>query len=195
MASTITLTPTADNIVTVWEAASDSHRSSGMEWYAFAHRFALDISGGDIARGAGVIAALSPNKAWDVNMRLAARAFQDGEASGTLGTAVRKANAILAGADPLAVMGNGLKTRNFYVNIAQPDSAEAVTIDRHAYDIALGERNAENKRVGLTPTRYAAFAAAYVEAAARLGVLPLQVQAVTWETWRERWAWRKSPAA
>lgn len=190
--SLVTLAPTAENILAIFHGASDAHRASGMAWYADAHRFALEISGGDIKRGAGVLAALSPNKAWDVNMRLAARAFQDGVATGTLGVACGKANAILAGADPLDVMGKGLKTRNFYVNILDPQGAEAVTIDRHAYDIALGERNAENKRVSLTPTRYAAFCEAYRAAADALGILPLELQAVTWEAWRERWAWRKS---
>lgn len=187
----VTLTPTAENILAVWEDATDAHRDSGMAWYDFAHDFALRISGGDIVRGAGVVAALSPNKAWDQNMILAERAFHDGAASGTLGVAVRKANAILAGADPVDVLGNGLKTRNFYQNIARPDCPEAVTIDRHAYDVALAERNSDNKRYALTPTRYAAFCEAYRDAALRLGILPLQVQAVTWETWRARWAWRK----
>lgn len=188
------LTPVAENVLTVWESATDAHRDSGMAWYGAAHEFALEISGGDITRGAGVLAALSPNKAWDVNMRLAARAFLDGSASGTLGNAVGKANAILGGSDPLDVLGNGLKTRNFYLNIARPGCPEAVTIDRHAYDVALAERNPDNKRLGLTPTRYAAFAETYREAAMAVGVLPLQMQAVTWEAWRTVWAWRKTVA-
>lgn len=191
MTKGITLTPAAENVLAVWESATAEHRESGMAWYETAHAFAAEISGGDIVRGAGVIAALSPNKAWDVNMRLAARAFADGSASGTLGNACMKANAILAGADPLDVLGNGLKTRNFYLNIARPGCPEAVTIDRHAYDVALAERNPDNKRLGLTPTRYAAFAEAYRVAATEAGILPLQMQAVTWEAWRAVWAWRK----
>lgn len=186
------LTPTVENVLTVWHEATDTQRESGMGWYDFAHDFALDISDGDITRGAGVIAALSPNKAWDQNMILARRAFDNGQASGTLGNAVGKANAILAGADPLDVLGNGLKTRNFYLNIARPECAEAVTIDRHAYDVALGERNAENKRLSLTPGRYEAFCVSYRDAAQEVGVIPQQMQAVTWEAWRDRWAWRKS---
>lgn len=192
MAKGITLTPTVENVLTVWEDATDAQRDSGMNWYEFAHAFALEISGGDITRGAGVIAALSPNKAWPVNMTLARRAFEDGEASGTLGNAVGKANAILAGSDPLEVLGNGLKTRNFYLNIRRPECAEAVTIDRHAYDVALGERNAENKRLSLTPGRYEAFCEVYRLAALETGVIPQQMQAVTWEAWRDRWAWRKA---
>lgn len=189
--SLATLTPTAANVLAVWETATADHRASGMEWYALAHRIAHDISGGDIVRGAGVLAALSPQKEWNLNIRLAARAFETGVASGNTGNANGKANAILAGANPLDVLGNGLKTRNFYMNILDPECADAVTIDRHAYDVALAERAEGNKRVSLTPTRYAAFTAVYVEAADTLGILPHQLQAVTWEAWRAVWAWKK----
>jgi hypothetical protein len=189
--SAAVLNPTAENVLRVWETATDVHRENGMAWYALAHRIAHDISGGDIVRGAGVLAALSPQKEWNLNIRLAARAFETGVATGNTGPCNAKANAILAGANPLDVMGNGLKTRNFYVNILDPECADALTIDRHAYDVALAARAENNKRLGLTPTRYAAFAAAYVGAADTLGILPHQLQAVTWEAWREVWAWQK----
>lgn len=191
MASKIILTPTAENVLAVWESSNDSHRESGLNWYAFAHAFARDIADGDIVRGAGVIAALSPQKEWGLNMRLAARAFDTGIATGNTGPCNDKANAILAGADPLAVMGNGLKTRNFYLNILDPEGREAVTIDRHAYDVALGKRAVGNKRYSLTPTRYAAFASAYIAAADVAGILPHQMQAVTWESWAAEYRWKK----
>lgn len=189
---TVTLSPAAENVLTVWESATADHRASGMEWYALAHTFAHKIASGDIVRGAGVIAALSPQKEWGLNMRIAERAFQTGVAVGNTGNANGKANAILAGANPLDVLGNGLKTRNFYLNILDPECAEAVTIDRHAYDVALAERNPDNKRLGLTPKRYAAFAEAYRLAAVEAGILPQQMQAVTWEAWRSVWAWKKA---
>lgn len=185
------LKPTAENILTVLENATPDQHASGMDWYAFAHTFATDIAAGDIVRGAGVIAALSPQKEWGLNMRLAARAFAEGVATGNTGNCNDKANAILAGANPLDVLGNGLKTRNFYLNILDPSDAHPVTIDRHAYDIALGERAVGNKRLGLTPTRYDAFCEAYRVAASVAGILPQQLQAVTWETWRSQWAWKK----
>lgn len=188
---TTILTPTAENVLAVWKSATAAQVESGMAWYSDAHDFARRIAAGDVSRGAGVVAALSPQKEWGLNMRLAARAFADGRATGNTGNACDKANAILAGAEPLSVMGKGLKTRNFYANILNPQDAQAVTIDRHAYDVALGERAVGNKRLGLTPTRYDAFAAAYIGAADVLGVLPHQVQAVTWEAWRDEWAWKK----
>lgn len=191
MSKGIILNPTAANVLTVWETATDDHRVSGMGWYALAHEIAHEISGGDIVRGAGVLAALSPQKEWGLNIRLARRAFETGVATGNTGNACDKANAILAGANPLDVMGNGLKTRNFYMNILDPECVESVTIDRHAYDVALAERSADNKRVSLTPKRYETFASAYRAAALELGILPQQLQAITWEAWRAVWAWKK----
>jgi len=190
----MTLAPTAANIIAVWEEASIAQHESGMGWYDEAHEIARDISGDIAWKGAGVLAALSPNKAWNMNIILARRAFRDGQASGSMGVACAKADQILGGAEPLSVMGNGLKTRNFYLNILNPSDPFPVTIDRHAYDVALGVRNAENKRLSLTQKRYDAFARVYREAAHTLGVLPQQVQAVTWETWRDKWAWRKVAA-
>lgn len=197
---TNTLTPTADNIIAVWNLATDAQVSAGLTWYAEAHNLALDLASGDAVKGAGVLAALSPQEEWTRNIVLARRAFSaEGLNGGTLGRSVANAHRILAGEHPLDVLGNGdpkraLKTRAFYANIADPSDAVTVTIDRHAFDVALNKRADANKRVGLTPTRYTAWSDAYRAAADTLGVLPQQVQAVTWETWRQRWAWKKAAA-
>jgi hypothetical protein len=191
------LTPTADNIIDVWNRATAEQVSSGLTWYADAHDLALDLADGDAVKGAGVLAALSPQEAWTRNIVLARQAFStEGLQGGTLGRSIANAARILAGEHPLDVLGNGdarkaLKTRAFYANIVDPADSFTVTIDRHAFDVALNLRAADNKRVGLTPTRYAAFSEAYRAAADTLGVLPQQVQAVTWTAWRERWAWKK----
>ena len=62
-----------------------------------------------------------------------------------------------------------------------------VTIDGHARNIAYAER------VGLTDDRtnigvreYRALQAAYEEAARRIGLMPYQLQAITWRVWRDR---------
>lgn len=193
----VEVTPTAANVLAVWERATAEQVSEGMEWYGMAHTLALELSPDDVRKGAGVLAALSPNESWERNMFLARQTFAEGRLTGgTLGNSVAKANAILGAApyradiDPLEVMGKGLKTRSFYGNIADPLDDSIVTIDRHAYDVALDLKNAENVRLGLTAKRYEAFSAAYRGAARSLGILPSQVQAVTWVAWRSRWAWR-----
>ena len=187
----VEVTPTAANILAVWNRATAEQIAEGMEWYGVAHTLALELSPADVHRGAGILAALSPNESWERNVILARRTIaENGLTGGTLGNSVTKANAILAGAEPLSVMGKGLKTRSFYVNIADPLDDTTVTIDRHAYDVALDLKNAENDRLSLTPKRYEAFSVAYRGAARTLGILPSQVQAVTWVAWRSRWAWR-----
>ncbi len=77
------------DIVSTWRRTTDDQRRRGTDWYYAAHELAFMLSGGDVARGAGVIAALSANKAWDINQRLAARAFT-GDASGHVGDALGK---------------------------------------------------------------------------------------------------------
>lgn len=185
------LNPTSDNVLAVYDRATSGQIERGMAWYEVARGIARGIANGDVRMGAGVLAALSPNESWPRNIVLARQAFENGVASGTLGNSCLKANAIMAGAVPLDVMGKGLKTRNFFANIFDPECAESITIDRHAYDVALDMRNVENKRLCLTPKRYAAFGAAYLDAASKVGILPNQLQAITWETWRDKWAWKK----
>lgn len=189
------LQPDADNIIRVFERATADQRLAGMTWYHDAHGAAASLDPDNPRRAAGVIAALSPQLSWPRNLELAARAYADGKASGTLGRSVEQANQILAGADPLDVL-RGPKVRAFYAVIADPDDPENVVIDRHAVDIAVGKRQSTRQRDHAYPLgrrgRYARFVDAYRKAAALLGLLPHQVQAVTWVAWRDQYAGTRS---
>lgn len=186
-----TLQPSADNIVRVFEDATAEQRDAGMSWYHDAHGAAASLDPDNPRRAAGVIAALSPQMWWARNLEMAARAYADGEASGTLGRSVAQANAILAGADPLDVL-RGPKVRAFFALIADPDDPDNVVIDRHAVDIAVGRRQSVRERDHAFPlarrNRYVRFADAYRAAARLLGVTAAQVQAVTWVAWRDQYA-------
>ena len=72
--------------------------------------------------------------------------------------------------------------RTFYGNIVNP-WGEGVTIDRHAYDIAVGIRHG-NTRPGIGKRVYREFSAAYIAAAHECGIFPLEMQAITWTVWR-----------
>jgi hypothetical protein len=172
-----------ENILAVWDRATPAHKASGMQWYSHAHELALMVGQGDASKGAGVIAAFSANTGWGQNMRLAL-AKSAGQEVGHLKTVLTKVEAIWEGANPLAVLGNGLKTLNFYLNIFQPDHSGPVTIDRHAHDIARAEVWGSEDRGLSAGTRYAILADAYRDAATLRGVRPHEMQAVTWETWR-----------
>lgn len=143
----------------------------------------------------GVISALSPRVNWGLNIRLAERMLASGGTMqrGCLTVNLRKARAIYAGADPLEVM-TAPKTANFYRAIMS-GGADGIVIDRHAYDIAMGQRHADKPgqenpvRPSLTPKQYQTFADAYTRASVILSrefgpVSPSDVQALTWEWWR-----------
>lgn len=168
------------NIITVWERATDDQLTRGRAWYRVAHGLADQMSEGNVVAGAGVIAALSAQKSWALNTRMACRAFETGELYGHTADALGKAAKIMAGVDPAEVLPMTLKTGNFYRTILDPDDPDAVVIDRHAHDVAVGKRYGIKNRGLHNKTRYATLAHAYREAARRLGEMPSTVQAVTW---------------
>ena len=189
------LLPTVDtlvaNIVWTYNESSEQDRSEGIEWYAYAHLFADRIAP-SVKVGAGVLAALSPQVSWSMNQRLARNACQYRKFTGQTGANVRKARAIINGHNPTDVFDSdrlerGCKVRAFYACILDPNNAHHVVIDRHAFDIALGcfDHGIDGHvldRIG----GYEYFADAYRKAGAELGLLPLQVQAITWLAWRRR---------
>lgn len=180
------LTPRVWHVLDALETATPAEHAAGRDWYADAQRTAARI-GPDIVTGAGVLAALSPQTSWPRNIELAERAFREDGATGQTSDNVSKANRILYGhASPLDVLG-GNKVRAFYRAILDPSDPDPVVIDRHAFDVAIGmvTDNATRgilSRVGV----YELYAAAYREAAhiAGDGLIPSQVQAITWVAWR-----------
>jgi hypothetical protein len=168
------------NIIYTYGHATPDQWERGKTWYRQANQLAQMISGGDVVKGAGVIAALSSNKRWSTNTDLAARAFLRGEPSGHVGDALTKAARIMAGERPTDVLPMASKTGQFYLCIVNPEDPHAVCVDRHAHDVAVGARYGNENRGLSSKTRYQVIANAYREAARRMDVLPLTVQAVCW---------------
>ena len=99
-----------------------------------------------------------------------------------------------------ASLGEQHKVRNFYNNIFSPNSAHGdVTIDTHAVAAALlrplsggslevmhnfGSSGAASSSVFGSKGTYGIYAEAYRRAAAQRGVLPRQMQSITWEAVR-----------
>lgn len=168
------------NILATYHVATSDQRLRGAQWYVTAHELAGLISDGDFVKGAGVIAALSANKSWPENQRLATRAFVTGTPSGHVGNAIEKATRILSGESPESVLPMDAKTGNFYLCIADPNHPTAVCVDRHAHDIAVGRRFGNDDRGLSTRGRYGALADAYRAAARKVGLNPATLQAITW---------------
>ena len=167
------------NIVAAWRAATDDQMCRGRAWYGVANQLAGMIGVGDVRKGAGIIAALSANKRWEHNVTLAQRCAA-GDVRGHVADALAKVRAIMAGADPADVLPMHAKTGHFFRCIADPRDAGAIVIDRHAHDVAVGERYGDRDRGLSNRNRYATLADAYRRAARELGELPVTVQAVTW---------------
>jgi hypothetical protein len=173
------------NVLAVWNSATADQEAEGRRWYPMAHGLAEMMCDGDARMGAGLIAALSPQTSWWLNVELAADAYDTGRPSRHVGDALSKAAKILAGMDPADVLPMERKTGQFFRCIADPSDPEAVCIDRHAHDIAVGEPFGDRPR-GLTAHgRYRLLADVYRDVARSVGELPSTVQAVTWVVWRE----------
>lgn len=166
----------AAHVMMVYRRATDADRAHGMGWYAMAHDIAREAR--TVPMGAGILSALSPRMPWVRNVQLARVAFTTPLTGGGLTRSIENARRILAGEDPMDVLG-GMKTRAFFTNILDPDDDWTVTVDTHAIKIA-GIPNRDSVGKGL----YMAIADGYREAAEYVGILPQQMQAITWTTYR-----------
>jgi hypothetical protein len=171
-----------ENIIACYSRGTFDQIRTGAAWYDSAHALALELSPGDVWRGAGVIAAFSPLQQWELNVRNARNAFATGIATGHTKQMCSQAQRILDGAHPLDVLG-GQKTRAFAAAIADPHGSTIATIDRHAHDIAVGRVFTEKTRV-IGKRVFNEMSESYSIAARELGFSVAQTQAITWVIWR-----------
>lgn len=161
----------------------------GLAWYDTANKFAAELAAEfdlTLDQAAGVIAALSPQKRWDENQRIARLFCETGYAAHT-GCQTAKATACITATSKTTISRvlGGLKTRCFYDNIARPTTSEHITIDRWAIRAAGWDRNR------VTPNQYAKLESVYRKTTERwnksegMNLRPLQVQAIVWCAIRE----------
>ncbi len=185
-----------DQILSVYNSATPDQLTAGLAWYAVgAQQVCADIQAAALAangkrlfhsQAAGILAALSPATGWGDNVSGAIEHVITGNMNAQTPLFNERARAIYDGADPLTVLG-GRKVRSFYRNIADPTAPGAVTIDRHAVSLIFGRPLSERTLKPLTGGvgAYQTAASFYRAAARHIGVLPQQVQAVTWLVWRD----------
>jgi hypothetical protein len=188
------------NILKVYRRATPEDTANGLEWYDRAKRHAKAISTKYFIHThtvIGVMAALSPNNRWERNVKDTERmvwAWVKGEDLSDFkvscyNTMKQKAWSILeddlTDDDDILTRLNGQKIRSFYSNIRGLDE---VTIDGHAYNIALGIRQGlTSDKTNMGKKLYREMQEAYVKAAKRVGVKPHELQAITWTTWKREW--------
>lgn len=161
------------NIKTVLSLASDEEYTKGYTWYEDAYNWSLSVAERhktSVYCVAAILSALSPSAKWERNKGdtlTVLSAVENGLTPDkykvtTYGFNKVKAHMIAlecgvlnreAYEHFLSYFVNGTKTQNFYKNIAQRDTENALTIDGHAIHIAtLGYR-----RVGITALDKGAF--------------------------------------
>lgn len=187
------------NVVAAYHDSTQDEKALGDRWYSDAHHVAKSITGGDAAKGAGLLSAYSPQTAWPVNMFNASRAAQGdppGPGSGAMGIHQKSAMRILGGEHHSQVL-KAPKTAAFAHLIEhggdtaenEKNGTEKVVVDRHALSVAVGRRlgKEEGSKAPLGQGQhYEHVAQAYREAAHILSkatgrkISPHQVQAATW---------------
>jgi hypothetical protein len=179
-------------ILDVYERATDTQLSSGVKWYEKANNLATEMQEKypdrlkTVGHAAGVLAALSPNEGWVTNVRNAWKLLETGKCL-SLPRSQEDAGFIIAGFDPRWVLFRGgvnFKVQSFYQNIAEPEITGPVTIDRHAKGILYDDPNIVDVKPHASREQYDFYKLMYTKAAAEVGVMPHQLQAVTWLAWR-----------
>ncbi len=176
------------NLANIYSKVDPAVIAAGLNWYKSANDFCQTIAdqyNTPLPKVCAVLSALSPGTNYEQNKKDCENLIKytkgliDKPKFTTYGANVVKAlNILKTDKNPLEYFSlkTGAKTYNFYLNILNPYESKEVTIDRHAYAIATGEVYR-----GLTPNQYSLVAAHYVKQAEKLGILPLQLQAVLWE--------------
>jgi hypothetical protein len=189
----------AANIVAAFDQASPEETAQGMRWYADAHNLAKAIGGGDVTKGAGLLAAYSPQSPWPVNMFNASRAVELGHAIGPgegmiTGSMQHHAAGAMSGLGTEENFGKGAPKIHAFAKLienggdAPGDTEGQVVLDRHAMSVAMGVRlpKKEADAAPIDKARYYQHVAdQYRIAAAQITargtpIAPHQLQAITW---------------
>lgn len=184
------------NIELVYKQCTSNDLNSGKTWYENAKSFSVYLSKKyDVTelQSAGVIAALSPMKSWDMNTKIAEEFIETNGAT-NVHTSLQTSKAKVILHKPVIpkevelVLG-GLKTTNFFHNIYDPKNDEAVTIDRHHLNVCYGKdvTTCTNKQYEFLKKNTIIFAK-------RVNMIPSELQATLWVCWKrikKNFVWQK----
>tara|TARA_R110000822_G_scaffold274189_1_gene396567 strand:- start:37 stop:666 length:630 start_codon:yes stop_codon:yes gene_type:complete len=181
----------------LFDTSNESDRVNGLTWYKRANEIATEQAikyGFNVSTVCAVISALSPAVSWTQNIKdsdslLQAVAVGETDSklisASTYGSQVDKALNI-AWTNNVALIGNGLKTCSFYLNLVGIQDKSVVTIDRHILGASVGSRSAIHKEISLTPNRYFTISKAIKRLAHNRNLLPKECQAVIWLAYRTK---------
>ena len=177
----------AKNIEKVYLQANTKEVNEGLTWYGRTREFCEDAAfkyNLPVWKVALMVSALSPRNKWSRNKQDTLDVIRNGldATCATFNLNKEKACRIFHAAslkEGLDILGKGKKTRAFFMNIYNYNSNK-VCVDSWACRIAkLGKD---------TPTvkQYRELEKAYRLVAAKYNHVPMDVQAITWVTYRDR---------
>lgn len=126
----------------------------------------------EFKRNCAIFALMSINTSLNINIKKFKHYIATGEFKGLFPQKfhqLQKANTT----EEMLLALKGNKIKNFFMNLYDPVNPQYVTIDRWAYKAAGYYGNPTNKK-------YLEVANAYKQSAKDLGLLPNQLQAITW---------------
>ena len=194
---TLTERKCINSIIRFYLLASSVELVEGINWYYVANAYCRELASRfaiSIQQAAGLIAVFSPQAQWTENKRYAVSFLVNPKILLRSRVQVKKAKKILTLTSESdiyhaqTVSNAAWKTKSFFLNILNPDIATDVTIDRHAIAVCIQHPDnvyALDKSYALpTKGQYDFFQQCYMKAAAQLDILPHQLQAITWLTYR-----------
>jgi hypothetical protein len=101
----------------------------------------------------------------------------------TYGACKLRAHSFLTGEKDFLIETKGPKTRAFYHNILKPEDKKHVTIDGHMYGVWTGKR-LRMKEVAHLKIPYNTIAKDIQKVARQEDLIPCQLQAILWFTWK-----------
>ena len=187
---TYSKTKIKNNIIKTYKQSNQSELN---DWYQEAHDFGCDVSamfkGVPKRKVLGIVSALSPLKEWNKNKEIAIDLIMTGDC-GYMERGKQKARDILRLGghfrhfdSEIKSILNGEKTKTFYENMVYPTRSNSVTVDRHAIAIAIG-RTATDKEQAISKDVYTFIEKCYIMTSETLGLAPLHLQSITWQTWK-----------
>lgn len=182
------------NIEKVFRLVDNIDRKEGLKAYSRYHttlRHIAETHGVGFVQVVAAFAALSPNNDYKGNLRslktlvvgYAQKTPVENLVVSTYNECKIRAWAYLTGERDFLMETKGPKTRAFYYNIVKPTDEKHITIDGHMANIYVGEvRNLKTAaKLGFP---YAQIAKDYIWVAKRHSLIPNQLQAMLWFTWK-----------
>jgi len=180
---------TESAILYAFDSAINGELGAGMLWYFRANELCQEFvdryeSISTLEQAAGILAAISPMKTWDQNVKEAHRAMKTGRHFG-LPDVDTKVKRMLGGFHPTEVLKGpgikGYKVYAFYECISDPQNSQHVVIDRHMWNLVLlGNPPKIIEQAKYSADQYEWAEQRFVTVAEALEIRPHQLQAIAW---------------